>query len=120
MSKLNLTQAATLAGIVENPSLYDPIAHARDALERRNTVLARMAQTGIGITAAQAKEDEATPLGLNIATPQSGCTASSVGSAGFFCEYVEEVFLHDAAFGKTPMARAKLLATGRAADLHHP
>src|SRR5581483_7108951 len=28
------------------------------------------------------------------------------------CQYVEEVFLHDAAYGATPMARAKLLATG--------
>ena len=35
-----------------------------------------------------------------------------MGTAGFFCQYVEEVFLHDAAYGKTPMARAKLLATG--------
>ena len=35
-----------------------------------------------------------------------------MGSAGFFCQYVEEVFLHDPAYGKTPMARAKLLSTG--------
>jgi membrane peptidoglycan carboxypeptidase len=111
-AKLTVIQAATLAGIVENPSAYDPIANPAMALQRRNTVLARMAQTGIGLTAAQAKTDEAQPLGLHVATPQSGCTASSVGSAGFFCEYVEEVFLHDAAYGKTPMDRAKLLATG--------
>ena len=44
--------------------------------------------------------------------PQSGCEASSVGTAGFFCQYVEEVFLHDPAYGKTPMDRAKLLSTG--------
>jgi membrane peptidoglycan carboxypeptidase len=112
VSKLTVTQAATLAGIVENPSAYNPIAHATTALQRRNTVLARMAQTNTGLTAAQAKKDEAEPLGLNISTPQSGCTASSVGTAGFFCEYVEEVILHDAAYGKTPMDRAKLLSTG--------
>jgi membrane peptidoglycan carboxypeptidase len=35
-----------------------------------------------------------------------------VGTAGFFCQYVEEVFLHDSAYGKTPMARAKVLSTG--------
>jgi membrane peptidoglycan carboxypeptidase len=112
VGKLTVTQAATLAGIVENPSKYNPIQNPGTALERRNTVLARMAQTGIGLTAAQAKVDEAKPLALSVSTPQSGCTASSVGSAGFFCEYVEEVVLHDAAYGKTPMARAKLLATG--------
>ena len=71
VTKLTVTQAATLAGIVENPSQYDPIAHPTTALERRNTVLARMAQTGIGLTAAQAKVDEAKPLGLNVATPRA-------------------------------------------------
>jgi membrane peptidoglycan carboxypeptidase len=112
VQKLTTTQAATLAGIVENPSAYDPILHPANALARRNTVLARMATTGNGLTAAQAKLDEAKPLGLNVSVPESGCEASSVGTAGFFCEYVEEVFLHDPAYGATPMARAKLLSTG--------
>ena len=111
-AKLSVTQAATLAGIVENPSAYDPILHPGTALERRNTVLARMAQTNNGLPAAQAKADEAKPLGLKFSIPESGCQSSSVGSAGFFCQYVEEVFLRDPAYGKTPMARAKLLATG--------
>src|ERR1700733_4526119 len=112
VEKLTVTQAATLAGIVENPSAYDPILHPGTALTRRNTVLARMATTGNGLTVAQAKADEAKPLGLNVSIPESGCESSSVGTAGFFCEYVEEVFLHDPAYGKTPMDRAKLLATG--------
>jgi membrane peptidoglycan carboxypeptidase len=112
VSKLTVTQAATLAGIVENPSQYDPIQNPGAAVQRRNTVLARMAQTGNGLTAAQAAAAEAKPLGLNVSVPQSGCESASVGSAGFFCEYVEEVFLHDPAYGATPMARAKLLSTG--------
>ena len=111
-AKLSVTQAATLAGIVENPSAYDPILHPATALERRNTVLARMAQTNNGLTAAQATADEAKPLGLKFSIPESGCLSSSVGTAGFFCQYVEEVFLRDPAYGKTPMARAKLLSTG--------
>ncbi len=111
-SKLTVTQAATLAGIVENPSAYDPIRHPAAALERRNTVLARMAQTKNGLTAAQATADEAKPLGLQVAVPENGCQANTVGTAGFFCQYVEEVFLRDPAYGKTPMDRAKLLSTG--------
>ncbi|MGH7733016.1 MAG: transglycosylase domain-containing protein, partial [Gemmatimonadales bacterium] len=111
-AKLTVTQAATLAGIVENPSAYAPIQHPATAIERRNTVLARMATTGNGLTLAQAAADEAKPLDLHVSTPQSGCQSSSVGSAGFFCQYVEEVFLHDPAYGKTPMARARLLSTG--------
>ena len=111
-AKLSVTQAATLAGIVENPTAYDPIDYPKTALQRRNTVLARMAQTNNGLTAAQAAKDEAKPLGLDVSIPESGCQAATVGTAGFFCQYVEEVFLHDAAYGKTPMDRAKLLATG--------
>ncbi len=111
-AKLSVTQAATLAGIVENPHKYDPVQHPAVALERRNTVLARMAQTNNGLTAAEATAAEAKPLGLKVSIPESGCQSSSVGSAGFFCQYVEEVFLHDPAYGKTPMERAKMLATG--------
>src|SRR3984885_792559 len=112
VDKLTVTQAATLAGIVENPSKYNPITDPATAVTRRNTVLARMAQTNTGLTAAQATAAEAAPLGLHISTPESGCTAASVGTAGFFCEYVEEAFLHDPAYGKTPQDRAKMLSTG--------
>jgi membrane peptidoglycan carboxypeptidase len=109
---LSVPQAATLAGIVENPSAYDPVRHPGLALKRRNTVLARMAQTGNGLTAAEAAAGEAMPLGLKLSIPESGCQSSSVGTAGYFCQYVEQVFLRDPAYGKTPMDRAKLLATG--------
>jgi membrane peptidoglycan carboxypeptidase len=112
VSKLTVTQAATLAGIVENPSKYDPIVDPGLALQRRNTVLGRMAGTNNGLTGAQAAAAEAQPLGLKVSVPESGCESSSVGSAGFFCEYVEEVFLHDPAYGATPLARAELLSTG--------
>jgi membrane peptidoglycan carboxypeptidase len=111
-AKLSMTQAAMLAGIVENPSAYDPRRHPDLALQRRNTVLARMAQTNNGLTAADAAAAEAKPLGLKFFIPQSGCQSNSVGSAGYFCQYVEEVFLRNPAYGKTPMDRAKLLATG--------
>ncbi len=111
-AKLSMTQAATLAGIVENPSAYNPVKNPGLALTRRNTVLARMAQTNNGLTAAQATAEEAKPLGLKFNIPDSGCQSSSVGSGGFFCQYVEEVFLHDPAYGKTPMERAKMLSTG--------
>jgi membrane peptidoglycan carboxypeptidase len=111
-AKLSVTQAATLAGIVENPTRYDPHTNPADALTRRNTVLARMAQTDNGLAAADAKTDEAKRLGLKFAMLPSGCQSASVGTAGFFCQYVEQAFLRNPAFGKTPLDRAKLLATG--------
>ena len=44
-AKLTLTQAATLAGIVENPTRVRPAEQPGRRPERRNTVLARIAQT---------------------------------------------------------------------------
>jgi membrane peptidoglycan carboxypeptidase len=111
-AKLSVTQAATLAGIVENPSAYNPVKNPGLALTRRNTVLARMAQTRNGLTAAEAAAGQTQPLGLKFNIPGSGCQYTSISSAGFFCQYVQEVFLHNPAYGKTPMDRAKLLATG--------
>jgi membrane peptidoglycan carboxypeptidase len=111
-AKLTLTQAATLAGIVEDPSKYDPITNPKDALARRNIVLERMWQTNNGITRAQARAAEAEPLGLHPGQAQTGCTASSVGNDGYFCDYVMHVLTQDSALGSTPAARAKLLATG--------
>lgn len=107
---LTLTQAALLAGLVQSPTRYDPINDEQEALERRNTVLARMAQLK-DITAAQAATAEKSPLGLKVSTPKNGCI-TAVNGAGFFCDYVRETFLQNAAFGKTKEARAKVWNTG--------
>jgi membrane peptidoglycan carboxypeptidase len=112
-ANLTVDQAATLAGIVENPSAYDPITNPSLSLERRNTVLARMWQTNNGLTKAQASAAEAKPLATHPGQAQNGCTASTVGDAGYFCDYVEHVLLEDdTALGTTPAARAKELSTG--------
>src|SRR5260370_6999856 len=111
-AKLTVPQAATLAGIVENPSAYDPIHHAATARMRRDTVLARMAQTDNGLTQAQADAARAKPLGLHVSIPESGCESGSVGTAGFFCQSAEDAFLPYPAYGKTPKARANLLSPG--------
>ena len=107
---LTLTQAALLAGLVQSPSRYDPINDEQEALERRNTVLARMAQLG-DITPAKAAAAEKTPLSLKVSTPKNGCI-TAVNGAGFFCDYVRETFLQNAAFGKTKEERAKVWNTG--------
>src|SRR5260370_39004879 len=43
-SRLTLTQAALLAGLVENPSLYNPFQFPGNAISRRNEVLTKMVQ----------------------------------------------------------------------------
>jgi membrane peptidoglycan carboxypeptidase len=111
-AKLNLTQSATLAGIVENPSAYDPIADPSLSLMRRNTVLARMMQTGALSASVEAAALKKKLMTNSSGAAQSGCTASTVGDAGFFCDYVIHTLLLDKTLGATTEARAKLLATG--------
>src|ERR1700760_4948578 len=110
-AKLTLPQSALLAGMVENPTGYNPFLKPATAKERRNTVLARMVQTGV-LDAKTAATAEKAPLGVGNHTPDNGCTASRAGTGAFFCNYVEHVFVNDSSVAKTPQARASLLATG--------
>lgn len=108
---LSLAQAALLAGIVENPSAYDPILHPAAALDRRNVVLARMAQLGM-ISNATAAATAKQKIGLNVTPQQNGCSSSTARSAAFFCDYAVQAVLRDTQLGKTPQDRANLLANG--------
>ncbi|HKS95312.1 MAG TPA: transglycosylase domain-containing protein, partial [Terriglobia bacterium] len=60
---LNLTESALLAGLIRGPNLYSPYKNPKRAMERRNYVLRRMQDDGF-ITAAEAAQAEAAPLGL--------------------------------------------------------
>jgi len=110
-AKLTLTQSALLAGMVENPAGDNPFLKPATALERRNTVLARMVQTGV-LDAKTAATDEKAPLGVGDHVPENGCTQDMAGTGAYFCSYVEHVFINDATVAKTTQARAQLLATG--------
>ncbi|MET7514112.1 transglycosylase domain-containing protein [Streptomyces sp. NPDC005480] len=107
---LTVEESAMLAGIVQSPSRYDPVNDEAEATKRRNVVLQRMAETH-DISQAEADRAMEKPLGLKISKPQNGCI-TAVKGAGFFCDYVREVFLTDPAFGKTKEARAKLWNRG--------
>jgi membrane peptidoglycan carboxypeptidase len=112
-AKLTMTQAATLAGIVENPTAYDPINNPATALTRRNTVLARIAATNpSALSPAAATVLEAAKIGVHPGGKQSGCGASTAGQDAFFCDYVIHEVLNDPQLGATTMDRAKLLSTG--------
>jgi membrane peptidoglycan carboxypeptidase len=100
-SKLTLTQAALLAGIVESPTAYNPFANPQAALARRGEVLAAMAQHGY-ISQATAKKARRMPLGLHRSylALQSGCTAQSVKNAAYFCDYVMSQLKNNPAYAK--------------------
>jgi len=86
---LTLPQSAMLAGIVQNPALFNPVTNPAAATQRRNVVLGRMAQLGY-ITKAAAASASRAPAGVHF-RPQSlaeGCSSAAPASAAWFCDYV--------------------------------
>jgi penicillin-binding protein 1A len=83
-AKLNLPQAALLAGIPEDPSAYDPVAHPRAATRRRALVLRLMLQqhditTGEYLSASRAPMPK----------PQNVHLSGVMGQSPYFGEYVK-------------------------------
>ncbi|BAJ29447.1 MULTISPECIES: transglycosylase domain-containing protein [Kitasatospora] len=107
---LTVPEAAMLAGLVQNPTAYDPIAHPQAAQTRRNTVINKLLEFK-HITPEQAKAALDAPLGIKYSEPQNGCITAQNGM-GFFCDYVRHVIKQDPAFGKTAADRQKLWSQG--------
>ncbi len=107
---LTLPQAALLAGIVQQPTAYDPTRNPDRALARRNVVLARMAQVGLA-SRADVETAKTTPLDLKPSKKslRNGCTDSNVP---FFCDFVLKTIQNDKAFGATRQERTALLLRG--------
>lgn len=109
-SELTLTQAATLAGLVQNPSRYDPTQYPERAQARRDLVLKAMKNSGY-ITSEQADAAIAVPVSLDLNPTElpNGCTTSA---APYFCDYVLTVLRNDPIFGDTPQVRETVLNLG--------
>ncbi len=108
VNRLNLGQAALLAGVVRNPTAYDPTRHPEAALARRNTVLSRMRELGY-ITPAQEAQELAKPLGLRVTRTTNGCEGTLTP---FFCDYVLNEVKNDPALGADKQSRRLLLLRG--------
>jgi penicillin-binding protein 1A len=67
---LTLPEAALLAALPKGPEEYSPVRHPDRALRRRNLVLQEMLDDH-KITAQQAAEAEAAPLGLHLEPPSN-------------------------------------------------
>ena len=109
-SELTLSEAATLAGIVQQPTAFDPIRNPESSAKRRDIVLARMAELGY-ITKGQAAQAALIPMQVLVKPTivPNGCTTSY---APFFCDYVLQTIRTDPAFGDTPEAREAFLRRG--------
>jgi membrane peptidoglycan carboxypeptidase len=105
---LNLKQSALLAGLVKNPTGYDPTNSPDRAIERRDVVLDRMAELNV-IARDKAEKVKQKDLGLDVQDVSSGCVNSR---APFFCDYVMSYLLQDPQLGDTRQARLNLLKNG--------
>jgi membrane peptidoglycan carboxypeptidase len=113
-AELNLAQAATLAGAVQDPISTDPAAGKKSRqrlVKRRDVVLDRMAQLR-KITPQQAAEAKHQPLGYKDTPLPGGCESSRYP---YFCMYVRADILTNPvfnAFGKTAADRDQFLKRG--------
>ena len=110
ISQISPVESALLAGLVQNPNLYNPKLHVKAATERRNLVLAAMRDSGY-ITQPAFAFASGTPLRVRKTTTASdGCEAA--GTAAFFCQYLRQTLLNDPEFGASPDERQRKLFEG--------
>ncbi|MET9271638.1 transglycosylase domain-containing protein [Kribbella sp. NPDC003557] len=107
---LTLPQAAMLAGLVKNPTGYDPTNDLVRAKARRDLVIKRMLELGV-VTVHQANQALKTPvIDLALVEPvPNGCANSRYP---FYCDYVVSKLLANPALGATVKDRDHYLKTG--------
>ena len=108
-SQLTLPQAAMLAGLVKNPTGYDPTNNAKRAKDRRDVVIRRMLELHV-ISVAQANSALKTPV-IDPAKVRPNKLGCANGPYPFYCEYIVSQLEENAAFGKTKTDRANYIKT---------
>ena len=106
---LTLPQAALLAGLVNSPSAFDPIANPENAKQRRDLVLSLMRDQG-KITQADFDAAVATPVETNVTPARQGCAYAS--TAPYFCDYVLHLLENNPAYGADLDERKRLIYGG--------
>src|SRR5712692_474052 len=81
LNELTVGEAATIAGMIQSPARYSPVAHNDAASARRNTVLGTMVRDGF-ITLEQAAAAAKEPLTISDFDP------ARESSAPYFIDYV--------------------------------
>jgi membrane peptidoglycan carboxypeptidase len=113
-SVLTLPEAALLAGLVQSPNTDSPIdGDAEEALSRRSYVLRQMVRLG-AVSEAEAARAEAEPLRLSPTTEPNGCAEvpRDHDDWGFYCDWFEQWWLAQPAFGDTVAQRRENLLRG--------
>jgi penicillin-binding protein 1B len=82
VSNLSLAEAATIAGVIQQPSGYSPFRNPTRALDRRNLVLREMVKAGF-VTKDEADKAIKMPLGVSARAIEN--------EAPFFVDYLSQV-----------------------------
>lgn len=106
--KLTLGQSATLVGVINNPTMYDPVTAPEGSESRKNMVLGRLFSTA-KITKAEYDKTVATKTALKKGSTENGCGQSAYP---YYCELVRQEILSNVAYGKTPEDRQTFLRRG--------
>ena len=108
---VSIVEAATIAGITQRPTAFDPTNDPAATERRRNVVLGDMYGEGY-ITKEEYETARATPLvdTLNVQPITRGCAGAE--GAAYFCDYVTKVIQQDPVFGETEIERKELLNRG--------
>lgn len=112
-SQLTLAQSALLAGIVQQPTAYNPVLNPKNAQARRNIVLDRMQALGVASAKDVAAAKKLDVKKMIKKKPIKGVCHRS--PQPYFCAYVMEWLQKSpqmAALGKTPEARLKAINQG--------
>src|SRR5919106_1859065 len=110
VKKLDVSQGALLAGIIQQPGAFDPFRHPKAAKKRRNTVLNRMLAQDF-ITGRRAAKLGKKPLGVQKINEKE----KNRYEAAYFVDYVQKMLTYHPRFdmlGKTPAQRTKALFQG--------
>jgi len=109
VQKVSLSQAALLAGLINNPAGFDPVQHPRAAQARRNEVLDAVRKYGF-LPAAQVQAARRQPMIVHPA--HRAVDPCAVSRAPFFCAYVLRQLLADPQLGATQAERDRRIFEG--------
>ena len=107
---LTLVEAATLAGIVQQPVAFDPLRNPELSQKRRNVVLKRMSDQGY-VSQDDAQRASLIPMAASL-RPNSVANGCTTSYAPFFCDYVLQTIRTDSTFGDTAEVREAFLRRG--------
>lgn len=104
-SRLRAHESALLAGLVQSPSVYNPIVNPKAARARRDVVLRRMHETG-RLSKKSYLTARKRPLGLKVRYATNGCGSSKYP---MYCEWIVDQLRRNPPVSKALLRRGGLV-----------